>query len=199
MAENNKEVWFPTRLWIIGKKFDYIKFLLLFVKPTIEELKELKLIKRWYFLFYEDHINFMVRINEKQENRDKIIENKIKPIIYKNIEGIKDFMNENKSPNPEHPSDFGGEVDIYGKDGWEIVQKFFECGSEFALCKADPTKEKIVPSTGDGFNEEKLVHCFLNQTRVKYEQEFYFYLKRLIEVSRKAGYEIDEIKLRHLA
>jgi hypothetical protein len=49
MAENNKEVWFPTRLWISGEKFDYITFLLLFVKLTIEELKELKLIKRWYF------------------------------------------------------------------------------------------------------------------------------------------------------
>jgi len=196
MAENNKEVWFATALWI--KNLNYIMFLLSFVKPTVAELKELKLIKRWYFLFYEDHINFMVRVDEKLENREEIIENKIKPIIYKNIVGIRDFMNENKSPNPEHPSDFRGEADTYGKDGWEIVQKFFECGSEFALCKADPTKEKIVPSTGEGFNEEKLVHCFLNQTRVNYEQEFYFYLKRLIEVSRSAGYEISEIKLRHL-
>lgn len=196
MAENNKEVWFATTLWI--KNLNYIMFLLSFVKPTVAELKELKLIKRRYFLFYEDHINFMVRIDEKLKNRDEIIENKIKPIIYKNIEGIRDFMNETKSPNPEHPSDFRGEADTYGKDGWKIVQKFFECGSEFALCKTDPTKEKIVPSTGEGFNEEKIVHCFLNQTRVNPEQEFYFYLKRLIEVSRSAGYEISEIKLRHL-
>ena len=195
MVENTKEMWFATRLWI--NKLNYIKFLLSFVKPTVEELKELKLIKRWYFLFYGDHINFMVRVDEKLENREEIIENKIKPIIYKNIEGINDFMNENKSQNPEHPL-FRGEADTYGKDGWGIVQKFFECGSKFALCKADPTKEKIVPSTGEGCNEEKLVHCFLNQTRVNPEQEFYFYIKRLIEVSRGAGYEISEIKLRHL-
>jgi len=74
MAENNKEVWFPTRLWMSGKKFDYVKFLLLFVKPRVAELKELKLIKRWHFLFYGEHINFMVRVDEKLENREEIIE-----------------------------------------------------------------------------------------------------------------------------
>lgn len=168
MGDNNKEVWLATKLWT--KELDYKKFVLSFVKPTVKELKKSKLIECWYFLFERGHINFMIRLDEKTENRDEIIENMIKPIIYKNIEKIKDFMDENESPNPKHPP-YSGEADTYGREGWVIVQKFFEYSSEFALCNTDQNKD-----IGEGFNENKLIHCFLNSLGYSYYQEPLYHL-----------------------
>jgi len=189
-----QEIWFASRLWL--KRLDYPLFLLSFVKPTVEELKKLNLLKRWYFLFQKDHINFMVRIDERVVDSAEV-EGKIKSVIHTHLKKIKDLMDETKSPNPEHPQ-YSGETSTFGEDGWGIIQKFFEIGSEFALCTVDPDKKKVIPGTMNGFTVEKLIHCFLNQTKVDYDQEFLFYLKRLVELKGLATYEIDEIKLRRL-
>jgi len=162
--------WYAIKIWY--KNLQYDAFLLDFVKPTVETLKNRNLIKRWFFLFEKNHINFHTRVESG------VCINQVEQVINDKITHIKLFLDKKRSPNPE-PFNYSGEAGKYGKDGWEIVQKFFECGSEFALCRTDPTKEKIVPSTGEGFNEEKLVHCFLNQTGYL---EHVFYIKRLLEL-----------------
>ena len=65
----------------------------------------------------------------------------------------------------------------YGKDGWPIAQKVFEYTAEASLLLLDyRSRNAALPND---FSEDKLVHCFLNQSHWGYDKEIDFYVKRL--------------------
>jgi len=53
-------------------------------------------------------------------------------------------------------TDYKDEIGNFGKDGWEIAKKLFECTSRAAVHIKTGRAQNL-------FREQKFIHCFLNQ------------------------------------
>jgi len=72
---------------------------------------------------------------------------------FKNLNIKLDFLQGNKV---KIDAGYKDEIQKYGKEGWEIAKKLFECTSRAAVHIKTGRAQNL-------FREQKFIHCFLNQ------------------------------------
>jgi len=145
------EIWVETTVWI--KDFDperHRRLLLEFVKPIIQDLENKNLVETFHTLF-EPGLRFLLRIKPKAE--DRVAE--VRSTVKKYLPNIQDFLVQ--KTERDLFTEYRGEAEDFGEDGWTITKKVFEMGGRMAIANFDPNFKK-----GRKFHDEKLLHCFLN-------------------------------------
>lgn len=163
------------------------KKLLLVVTPIIEKLKEKNILETFHF-FFEPFLDLRFQI-KKEDDIPKAKEF-ILSLINQELPKEKIFViSKNGRFFPKNSPEFSeyfGEEEDFGKDGWMIAKKFFEIGSRFALCKMDENKDRVILKKVGGviegkFDEGKFIHLILNQLGYSTPDEAQFHLNRFFE------------------
>lgn len=170
------ETWLITCIFL--KKEDMNKVILAFVKPKADMLAKEGSIRTFHF-FREEELTGLKRpyilfrvAGEKQKIQQ------LKTEMERELENLKGDGTIADYKIPLDPS--YTEEKHYSKDGWKIAQKFYEYSSKVALFLLyHRTRNIELPRD---FREEKLVHCFLNQSLGPYSEEVNFYIRRLLQL-----------------
>jgi hypothetical protein len=167
------EIWLVVEIYPIGHMGHLIDMILSFIKPTLGNLEKEQTLETFHFLFEPGHLLFRARTLDEEKRQQA------KSIVDKNLDSIKEAID-----RIEFIEDYTGEHDQFGIEGWQHVQKLLEYSSRISILKWETlTRQKPleVCRLDRGFNEKKLVHCFLNAQGFSIPEEVIFHNEANVE------------------
>lgn len=167
------EIWLVVEIYSKGHMGHLLDMILSFIKPTLESLEKEQAVETFHFLFEPGHLLFRVRTLDEEKKQQA------KSIVDKNLDSINETID-----RIEFREDYTGEHDQFGTEGWQYVQKLLEYSSRISLLKWETvTRQKPleVCRLDRGFNERKLVHCFLNAQGFSIPEEVIFHNEANVE------------------